>query len=132
MPTITVPQKEIERQAGLTIASRSYKIFLANKGALTEASTTAQWEAVECAVANGYAAVTGTTSAGSWNSGAGRWDLAQISAVFTGASAGFTFDTLVVKLASDTYPFLLVFEDAPVTLGAGVSRTYPITLFQKR
>lgn len=132
MPTITVPQKEVERQAGLTIASRSYKIFLANKGALTEASTAAQWLAVELATANGYAAVTGTTSAGSWNSGAGRWDLGEISAVFTASGAGFTYDTVVVRLASDTYPFLLIFEDSPITLGAGVSRTYPITLYQKR
>ena len=62
-------QGELEFQSGQLLNGQSYKVFLANSDTLTIASTIAEWEAVELAAVNGYAAATGTIGTGVYNSG---------------------------------------------------------------
>ena len=126
MPFI-VTQGELAYQAGIVLTG-TYKIFLATKGALTIASTLAQWEAAELAIANGYTAVTGTVSAAVYNSSTGRYDAPVISGAFSATGAGYTFDAMVVKLPSRTSPYAVNIYDAPITLSAGQSRGFNITL----
>lgn len=127
---LTISTKELERQAKLVFEGKSYKVFLAsNPGTLTGDSTAAQWEAVE-ASGNGYAAVTGVVAAGSYSTVNGRYQMPQISAAFSATGAGISYNTLCLKLDGETYLHSITVETPSVTLAAGQSKTYLITLIQ--
>lgn len=130
--TIQITPKELERQAALAFEGKAYKVFLAYdpNATLTTASTTAQWEAKELAAANGYATVTGTLAAGSYNSSLGRYELPTITAQFSGTGAGYVFDTLVVVIGGNTYPHSATKITPEQGLFAGQSRSYLIKLVQ--
>lgn len=121
-----ITRGELEYEAGL-ILTGAYKIFLATKGSLTLTSNLSAWEAAELAIANGYAAATGTLGAGVYNATTGRVEAPTVTGQFTASGAGFTFDAMVAKLASRTAPYAINLYDTPITLAAGQSRGFEIT-----
>lgn len=127
---LTISTKELERQAKLVFEGKSYKVFLAsNAGTLTSDSTAAQWEAVEVS-GGGYAAVTGSIAAGSYSTVNGRYQMPQISALFSATGAGISYNTLCVKFDGEAYLHSITVETPSITLAAGQSKTYVITLIQ--
>ena len=124
-----ITQGELEYEAGLVLTGKTYKVFLATTGSLTVASTLSAWEAVELAATAGYVAVTGTVGTGSYNATTGRFEAPVITGQFGPATgAGFTFDAMVIKLPSRTKPYAVNLYSSPVTLAAGQSRGFSITL----
>jgi hypothetical protein len=129
--TTTISQKELERQAGLCLEGRAYEVFLAlNDGSLTAQSTYSAWQALEVASANGYAPVTGTLGSGTWDAGDARYELPSITATFTSSGSGFSYDTICLRIGTETYLHSIVVESPSVTLAAGQSKSYVITLVQ--
>jgi hypothetical protein len=128
--TLTISQKELQRQAAACLEGRAYEVFLAlNTASLTSESTYAAWQAVEVA-GGGYAPVTGTLAAGSYNAGNARYELPAITASFTGAGAGFTWNTVCVRIGTETYLHSIVEESPVQLLAAGQTKVYAITLAQ--
>lgn len=126
MPFV-VTQGELAYEAGLVLTG-AWKVFLATKGSLTLASTLTAWEAAELATINGYAAVTGTVGAAALNVTTGRYEAPMLTGQFNATGAGYTFDAMVVKLAGRTVPYAVNIYDVPITLSAGQSRGFNITL----
>ena len=125
--TLTISQKELQRQAIAALTGKAYTIFLAtNSGTLTSESTFAAWDAVK-AVGTGYAAVTGTLAAGSYNATTGRWELPAVTATFTCSGDFYSFDTICIRIATETYLHSINVESPSVTLVSGQSKTYTIT-----
>ncbi len=128
--TLTISTKELERQAKAVFEGKTYKVFLAlNTTSLTVDSTTAAWEAVECS-GGGYAAVTGTIAAGSYNAGNARYQMPMITATFTGSGGGISYDTVCLKIGTELYLHSIATESPAVVLAAGQSKSYTITLAQ--
>jgi len=119
-----VTQGELAYEAGIVLTG-AYKVFAAARGVLTEASTLAQWEAVEIPAANGYAPITGTLGAAVLNLSNGRYEAPTITGQFSATGAGYMFDTIVVKLAGGrTFPYALKIYSVPVTLSASQAQTF--------
>lgn len=128
--TLTISTKELERQAKAVFEGKTYKVFLAlNSSSLTADSSTAAWEAIECS-GGGYAAVTGTIGAGSYNSSSARYQMPMITATFTASGGGISYNTLCVKIGSELYLHSITVESPTVVLAAGQSKSYTITLAQ--
>jgi hypothetical protein len=125
--TFQVTQGELAYEAGIALTG-AYKVFAAARGNLTEASTLAQWEAVEIAATNGYAPITGTLGAATLNLSNGRFEVPTITGQFNATGAGYMFDTVVVKLAGRTFPYALKIYPTPVTLAAGQAQSFNIIL----
>lgn len=129
--SLSISQKELERQAGLCFEGKAYEVFLAtNSGSLTASSTYAAWQAVEVSSGNGYAPVTGTIGTGSWNTGTARYELPSITAAFSSSGSGYSYDTICVRIGTETYLHSALVESPTITLAAGQSKTYVITLVQ--
>lgn len=129
--TLTISQKELERQAGLCFQGRAYEVFLAtNDGSLTANSTYAAWQAVEVGSANGYAPVSGTLGTGSWDSTDARYELPAVTATFTSTGSGYSYNTICLRIGTETYLHSIVAESPSITLAAGQSKSYVITLVQ--
>lgn len=128
--SLTISNKELERQAKLVFEGKSYKIFLAlNSSGLTAESTTAAWEAVECS-GGGYAAVTGNIGAGTYNTTTARLQMPMITAAFTASGGGITYNTLCVVIGGELHLHSITVESPTVVLAAGQSKSYTITLVQ--
>lgn len=127
--TIAVSQKELERQAAAVFEGKGYEVFLGTKGALTPESLVTDWKATS-PTGNGYAAVTGTVGTGSYNVPNGRYQLPDITATFTASAAGFSYDTVCVVIDGATHLYGTITESPSITLTAGSSKTYTITLAQ--
>lgn len=128
---LSISQYELQRQAGLAFEGNTYEVFLATSSAgLTANSTYAAWQAVEVASINGYAPVTGTIGTGSWSAGNARYELPSITAVFTSSSVGFSYNTICVRIGSETYLHSIITESPSITLASGQSKSYVITLVQ--
>lgn len=129
--TLSISRYELERQAGLAFEGKAYEVFLAtNSGSLTADSTYAAWQAVEVASANGYAPATGTIGTGTWDSGDARYELPAITATFTSSGSGFSYDTICVRIGTETYLHSIIAESPSITLAAGQAKSYVITLVQ--
>lgn len=129
--TLSVSRYELQRQAALAFETKAYEVFLAtNSGSLSADSTYAAWQAVKVASANGYAPVTGTIGTGSWSSGNTRYELPAITATFSSTGSGYSYDTLCVRIGSETYLHSVIAESPSITLAAGQSKSYVITLVQ--
>lgn len=126
--TLTISQKELQRQASLALESKAYTIFLANNTtSLTSESTYSAWNAVK-ASGTGYADVTGTLGTGSYNSTTARWELPSITATFTCSSGTYTYNTVCLRIGTETYLHSINVESPSITLAAGQSKTYTIVL----
>lgn len=128
--TTTISRKELERQAAAAFEGLNYTVFLANNpGGLTAESTAAAWLAEEV-VGGGYAAVTGTIGTGSYSTGNARYELPSIIATFTGSSAGFSYDTLCIRIGTETYLHSILEESPLVVIGNSQTKTYVLTFAQ--
>ena len=128
--TAVVPQRELAHQANLAFEGETYKLFLAlNPGALTAEDDVADWEAEE-ASGGGYAAQTGTISTGAWNGTTGRYEVPLLTITVTATGAGFSYDSVVLKVGSRTHVANLTTLPSTVALAAGQSRTYQVRLVQ--
>jgi hypothetical protein len=74
--------------------------------------------------------VTGTIGTGAWDAGDARYELPAITATFTSSGSGFSYDTICVRIGTETYLHSTVAESPSITLAAGQSKTYVITLVQ--
>jgi len=129
--TLTISQKELQRQAALCLEGRAYEVFLAtNDGSLTANSTYAAWQALEVASANGYAPATGTLGTGAWDAGDARYELPAVTATFSSSGSGYSYNTVCVRIGTETYLHSIVAESPSITLAAGQSKSYVITLVQ--
>lgn len=131
--TFAITPGELEFEYGLTLNGQTYKIFAATTGSLTLASTLTAWEAAEIATTNGYAALTGTLPAGTYDAATGQFAPSVISGQFGPATgAGFQFDAMVIKVGtSRTRPYAVRLLPAPVLLIAGQTRSFQITIGTK-
>lgn len=129
--TQTISTKELLRQSSLVFDAKAYRVYLAtNNGSLTADSTHAAWTAVEVAGGTGYAAVTGTLGTGVYQAGTGRVEVPAVTATFTATGAGFSYDTVVIRLGTETYLHSILVESPSITLAAGQSKTYTLTFAQ--
>lgn len=124
--TLTISQKELQRQALACLEGKTYTVFLAtNSGSLTSESTFTAWDAVK-ASGTGYANVTGTLGSGSYNATTARWELPTVVATFTCSSGSYSYDTVCVRIGTESYLHSINVESPVVTLASGQSKTYNI------
>ena len=131
--SLTISQGEQKRVADLAYDNKTYKVFLANNTtSLTAESTASAWLAIELASSNGYAAVTGTvaTGTGAWDGTDGRYEFPPVIATFTATGAGYTYNSVVVRIGSEASVFGVGVESPSITLSAGQSQSYSITFGQ--
>lgn len=107
-----------------------------NTGGLTKSATTAQWDALELS-GNGYARVTWTLPAGSFDATADRFQPPKQLCSFTAAAngAGLTYDTVYLVIGSGATPtwessiYGLFTESPNIALAPGAPRSYRVQLF---
>ncbi len=130
--TITISQAELKRKADLAYDNKAYRVFLADNStaALNAEDTATAWLAEELPASNGYAAITGTvtTGTGAYDAVDARYEFPAIVATFTATGTGFTYDTLVIRIGTEASVAGILVEAPAVTLLAGQSKTYTITL----
>ena len=125
--TTTISTKELQRQAAESFEGKTYTVFLAlNPGSLTAESTAAEWIAAKISSA-GYADVTGTFAVGSYSTGNARYELPVINATFT-ATVGYVYDTVCVRIGTETYLHSTLRESPNFVMAAGQSKTYTFTI----
>jgi len=129
--TTTISQAELARVGKAAYEGKTYRVSLAynNTTGLTAQSTVAQWDAKKL-TGSGYADVTGTVAAGSYSATNQRYELPQITALFTAAGGNWTYDTLYVVITDGGTSTLhsIVVEAPSVTLVDGASITYRVVL----
>lgn len=129
--TITLSQAEQKRKGDLAYNGRTYRVFLVNNTtSLTPESTATAWLAAELAASNGYAAITGTITSGSgaYDVVDARYEFPAIVAAFTATGAGFSYNTVVLRIGTETSVVGTLVESPTITLLAGQTKTYRITL----
>lgn len=136
--TTAISTKEFERIADLAYTGLACRISLHdNDGTLTAESTVADWDAKKLPDANGYADFTvGSLPEGGLDSGSDeRWEIGgtpgantYIEATFNAEGAGYTFNTVVVRIGSSAYPHSVLVESPSVTVSAGQSQVYRVQL----
>jgi hypothetical protein len=126
-----VTPKEVERQAVETLVGKAYTIMLATQsGALGLESTWAAWAAAIIS-GGGYANLTGTLAAGAWDTGGGCYKLLGFDAIWNPTTPGFTFDSVIIRIATQAYPHSVNMLAAPVFAAPDVPLTIPVELRHK-
>ena len=127
--TTSISQKELERVAALAYEGETLKVMLASVGATgyTAQSTVANWQSVEKS-GNGYVRFSQVIATGSYNATTGRYEIPDIDAAFTATGAGYSYDRVVLYIDGATYPHSVLAEDPNITLQAGQTQTYRLTL----
>lgn len=128
--TTTISQKELERVAALAYEGETLKVMLCtNSGSLTAQSTVANWQSVEKS-GNGYVRYSEVVGTGAWNGTAAAYVMPDIDAAFTATGAGYSYDTVVLYIDGATYPHSIIVESPNITLSAGQTQTYRLSLRQ--
>jgi hypothetical protein len=127
--TTTISQKELKRQAGLVFEGETLKVMLCSVGATgyTAESTVANWQSVEKS-GNGYVRYSTTIGTGAYDAVSGTYKLPDIDAEFTATGAGYSYDRIVLYIDGETYIHSLIAEDPNITLSAGQTQTYRLSL----
>lgn len=94
------------------------------------------WATIELDEVNGYEPFElAALPAGGVDLTDGRFEIGEdpgantfITAAFTGADAGFTYDTVVVCVDGSDYPHSVLTESPSITLAPGATQTYQIQL----
>ena len=129
--TLTVGQREIQRQADLAFKLRDYKIFLAlNDSGLTADSPASEWLEKELDIVSspGYYAVTGQLGASIWNPDSERAFLPEITAVFKADGGDWDYDTVCLYLYGEEYLHSINVEDPIKNLATGAVAAYAYQL----
>jgi hypothetical protein len=129
--TTTISQKELKRQAGLVFEGKTLKVMLCSVGATgyTSESTVANWQSVEKS-GNGYVRYSTTIATGAYDATTGTYKLPDIDAAFTATGVGYSYDRIVLFIDGETYIHSLIAEDPNITLSAGQTQTYRLSLRQ--
>ena len=129
--TTSISQKELKRQAGLVFEAKTLKVMLCSVGATgyTAESTVANWQSVEKST-NGYVRYSTTIATGAYDATTGTYKLPDIDAAFTATGAGYSYDRIVLYIDGETYIHSLIAEDPNITLAAGQTQTYRLSLRQ--
>lgn len=127
--TTTISTKELERQAGLVFEGETLKVMLCDVGTsgFTAESTVANWQSVELS-GNGYVRYSEVLGTGSYDVTAGAYILPTVDAEFTASGAGFLYNRVVLYIDGASYPHSIISEDFGITLLAGQTQTYSISL----
>lgn len=127
--TTAISQKELKRQAGLVFEGKTLKVMLCSVGATsyTAESTVANWQSVEKS-GNGYARYSTTIGTGAYDATSNTYKLPDIDAAFTATGAGYSYDRIVLYVDGETYIHSLIAEDPNITLSAGQTQTYRLSL----
>jgi hypothetical protein len=126
-----ITPKEVERQALACLSGQAYTVMLATQsGVLGLESTWAAWAAAVIS-GGGYANVTGTLGTGAWNTGGGYFEIPPFSAVWTPTTPGFTFNAVILRIATATYPHSVNILPAPLFAPPDVPISVPVTLRHK-
>ena len=136
--TTAISTEEFKRIAQLAYEGLPCVVSLHNNpGSLTAESTLADWDAVKLSATNGYADFTvASLPAGGLDAGSDdRWEIGgtagantYVEAAFTAEGAGFTFDTVVIRVGTGLYPHSVLVESPAITVAAGQTQTYRIQL----
>lgn len=123
-----ISQRELERVAGIVYGGQQLNVLLANVGSTGYGaeSTISDWQSVECS-GSGYFRFVTTLGSGSYSTTLGRFELPAVNAQFS-ATASYSFDRIVLWVQGATYPHSVIVESPAVTLSAGQSVTYRLTL----
>ena len=129
--TTTISQKELKRQAGLVFEGKTLKVLLASVGSsgFTSESTVANWQSVEKS-GNGYVRYSTTIATGAYDATTGTYKMPDIDAAFTASGAGYSYDRIVLYIEGETFIHSLIAEDPNITLAAGQTQTYRLSLRQ--
>jgi hypothetical protein len=127
--TTTISQKELKRQAGLVFEGKTLYVMLCSVGATgyTSESTVANWQSAEKS-GNGYARFSQAIGTGAYDATTGTYKLPDIDAAFTATGAGYSYDRIVLYISGETYIHSLIAEDPNITLSAGQTQTYRLSL----
>ena len=125
---------EFKRIADAAYSGLSCRVSLhQNDGTLTSDSTIAEWDAKKLPDADGYQDFTvaslpeGGLDSGSdsrWEIGAAPGANTYIEAKFDATGSGYTYNTVVIRIGSATYPHSILVESPAVTIAAGQSQVY--------
>ena len=129
--TTTISQKELKRQATACFEGKTLYVMLCSVGATgyTAESTVANWQSVEKS-GNGYVRYSTTIGTGSYDATTGTYKLPDIDAAFTATGAGYSYDRIVLYISGETYIHSLIAEDPNITLSAGQTQTYRLSIRQ--
>lgn len=140
--TTTVSGKEFERIATLAYQGLACRISLhMNDGTLTADSTITDWDAKKLPASDGYADFNvASLPEGGLDSGSDdRWEIGgtagantYIEAEFSATGSGFTYNTVVIRIGSSSYPHSILVEAPAVTVSAGQSQSYRTQLLIDR
>ncbi len=127
--TITLSQKELERVAALAYEGETLKVMLASVGGTgyDAEDTVANWQTVEQS-GNGYVRYSTTVGTGSYNGTSGKYELPDVDASFTATGAGYSYDRIVIYVDGATYPHSVIAESPNITLSAGQTQVYRVSL----
>lgn len=127
--TISLSRKELERVAALAYEGKTLMVMLASIGSsgLTAESSVTAWQGIEKS-GNGYVRFSLAIATGSYNGTTGRYEIPDIDAAFTATGAGYSYDRVVLYVDGSTYPHSVLSEDPNITLAAGQTQTYRLSM----
>lgn len=96
----------------------------------TAEETVANWQLSELPVQYGYQRFSAVVGSGSYDAANGYYTLPQVSATFNCTDSQYTFDTVVLYFGASVYPHSIIVENPLISLLAGQTRTYNLTLIQ--
>ena len=125
----SISSKELQRVAALAYEGATLKVMLCSIGSsgLTAQSTVSAWQAIEIS-GNGYTRYSAVIATGAYNATSGRYELPAINAVFTASGTGLSYDRVVLYIDGATYPHSVLAESPNITLAAGQTQTYQLSL----
>lgn len=136
--TTTISTEEFKRIASLAYEGLACRVSLhVNDGTLDANSTIADWDAKKLPSSNGYSdfTVSSLPQGGLDNGSDDRWEIGgtagantYIESSFAATGSGFTFNTVVIRIGTATYPHSILVENPSVTVAAGQTQMYRIQL----
>lgn len=127
-----ISTKELKRVAAEAYEGKTLAVILCNVGLTnySEESTIVNWQSVELANTNGYAAFSQTIGVGTYDSVNGRYQLPVIDAAFTADGGALNYDRVVLYIDDGiaTYPHSIIVESPNIILQDGQTQTYRIDL----
>ena len=127
--TIAVSQKELQRIASLSYEGKTLKVMLCNIGVNSYNSQTniSTWQTIELS-GNGYVRYSEIITTGTYNTTSGRYELPSINAQFSASGAGYSYDRVVLYIDGESFPHSVITESPNITLVAGQTQTYRLSL----
>ena len=132
--TTSVSTFEFKRIADAAYAGLSCRVSLhMNDGSLTAESTIADWDAKKLPDADGYADFdVASLPEGGLDSGSdSRWEIGEtpgantyIEAKFDATGSGYSYNTVLIRIGSATYPHSILTEAPAITMAGGQSQVY--------